>query len=307
MGDWSWKPHVPAAEKRAKAERAVKKAQKDGKAMSPVVLAGRGAIAKTFWGKAWCDNLEAYSDYANRLPRGRSYVRNGSVIDLKIEPGRVLALVMGSSLYKVEIGIAAMPKKQWGALIKDCTGSIASLVELLQGKFSQAVMARLCVPKTGLFPSPKEIRLGCSCPDWASMCKHVAAVLYGVGARLDEQPELLFVLRQVDAADLVAQAAELPAKTKKTPAKAKLLDAAALADVFGIEMATADTAAKRAPGRKRAAPAAKRPKTGAKAQPTTTGAKNAAAGKTTPVSRTISKTARTAASKVSKTRGGKES
>lgn len=277
MSYWGWKPYVPVAEKRAKAERAVKKAKKAGKEMSPIVLAARGAIAKTFWGKAWCDNLEAYSDYENRLPRGRSYARNGSVIDLKIEPGKVLAQVMGSHLYKIEIGIAVVPQKQWETLVKDCTGSIASLVELLQGKFSKAVMERLCVPKTGLFPSPKEIKLDCSCPDWAAMCKHVAAVLYGVGARLDERPELLFTLRGVDAADLVTQAAKLPVKSKKAPAKSKVLDDSALADVFGIEMATEEVAA--APKRKFKAPAVKKHKTTATAKPATTPAKKAATRK----------------------------
>jgi uncharacterized Zn finger protein len=235
-----WKPYVPVAKRRAQAEKAVAKAKKAGQDMQPVVIAGR-TIARTFWGKAWCDNLEAYSDYENRLPRGRTYVRNGSVIDLKIEPGKVRARVVGSSLYQIEIGIAAVPAAHWKSLAKECTGSIASLVELLQGKLSKAVMERICQPKTGLFPAPKDIQLDCSCPDWATMCKHVAAVLYGVGARLDEQPELLFTLRQVDAADLVTQAAELPVKSKKAPPKAKVLDDAELADVFGIEMAaTAD-------------------------------------------------------------------
>jgi uncharacterized Zn finger protein len=235
MSYGNWKPYVPVAKRRAQAEKAVTKAKKAGQDMRPVRIEGR-AIAKTFWGKAWCDNLEAYSDFENRLPRGRAYARNGAVIDLKIEPGKVCALVAGSSLYKIEIGIAAVPDAYWKSLAKECTGSIASLVELLQGKLSKAVMERICQPKTGLFPAPKDIQLDCSCPDWATMCKHVAAVLYGVGARLDAQPELLFTLRQVDANDLVAQAAELPVKSRKTPARGKVLDDSQLADVFGIEM-----------------------------------------------------------------------
>jgi len=239
-----WKPYVPVAKRRAQAQKAVAKTKKSGPGMQPVVIAGR-VIAKTFWGKAWCDNLEAYSDYENRLPRGRSYVRNGSVIDLKIAPGKVTARVMGSSLYQIEIGITAVPAAHWKSLARECTGSIASLVELLQGKLSKAVMGRICQPKTGLFPAPKDIHLDCSCPDWATMCKHVAAVMYGVGARLDEQPELLFTLRQVDACDLVAQAAALPVKTTQVPLKSKLLDAAGLADVFGIEMALSDPAARK--------------------------------------------------------------
>jgi len=238
MSYGNWKPYVPVARRRAQAEKAVAKAKKGGQHMAPVVIDGR-TIARTFWGKAWCDNLEAYSDFENRLPRGRAYVRNGSVIDLKIEPGKVRARVMGSSLYQVEIDIAAVPRAHWKSLAKECTGSIASLVELLQGKLSKAVMQRICQPKAGLFPAPKDIQFDCSCPDWATMCKHVAAVLYGVGARLDGQPELLFALRQVDAGDLVAQAATLPGTTKRAQPHGKVLDDALLGDVFGIEMAAA--------------------------------------------------------------------
>ncbi len=248
MSNWSWAPYVPVAQRREKAQKATQEAIKSGKNYEPVVIEGR-TIAKTFWGKAWCDNLEAYSDYENRLPRGRSYARNGSVIDLKIEPGKIIAQVMGSHLYKVEIAINALSASRWNALVKECTGSVASLIELLQGKFSKSVMERLCAKNTGLFPSPNEIRLACSCPDWASLCKHLAAVLYGVGARLDEKPELLFVLRQVDANDLLsAQVAEIP-QTKKAATKAKVLDESALADVFGFEIestmpATAEPAKK---------------------------------------------------------------
>lgn len=233
-----WKTYVPVAKQREQAEKAAAKARKDGKNIQPIRIEGR-VIAKTFWGKAWCKNLEAYSDFENRLPRGRTYVRNGSVIDLQIEPGKVRALVVGSSLYQIDIDISAIPSSHWHSLTKECTGSIASLVDLLQGKFSQAVMERICQPKTGLFPAPKDIQLNCSCPDWATMCKHVAAVLYGVGAQLDAKPELLFTLRQVDANDMVTQAAEASIKTRKAPARGKVLDDSQLADVFGIEMDTA--------------------------------------------------------------------
>lgn len=235
MSYGSWKRYVPVAARRAQAEKAITKAKKTGQEMRPVHIDGR-VIAKTFWGKAWCDNLEAYSDFESRLPRGRTYVRNGSVIDLRIEPGKVRALVMGSSLYQVEIGISAVPAAHWQSLTRECTGSIASLVELLQGRLSTTVMERICRPATGLFPAPKDIQLACSCPDWATMCKHVAAVLYGVGARLDAQPELVFTLRQVQASELVTQAAQPPVKTRKAPARSKVLDDAELADVFGIEL-----------------------------------------------------------------------
>lgn len=253
MSDYGWAPYVSVAERRAKAQRAAARARKSGANHSPIE-AYRGAVAKTFWGKAWSDNLERYSDYANRLPRGRSYVRNGSVIDLKITAGEVNAQVMGSSLYRVDVQVAAVAAPQWQAIGKDCTGTIDSLVELLQGKLSTAVMQRICTPRTGLFPAPKEISFRCSCPDSAFMCKHIAAVLYGVAARLDRSPELLFVLRQVEARDLVSQARVGEPLAKKGLTAGKRLDTAELADVFGLEM---DTGEVRAAPAKRAGAAKK--------------------------------------------------
>jgi uncharacterized Zn finger protein len=250
MSFYGWKPYVSAAERRKKAEKAAARAKKAGANLSPVT-ASRGAIAKTFWGKAWCDNLERYSDYANRLPRGRTYVRNGSVIDLKVTEGEVQAQVVGSSLYKVAVSVIAVPGKRWQSISADCAGSIDSLVELLQGRLSKAVMERICTPNTGLFPAPQEIQFSCSCPDWASMCKHVAAVLYGVGARLDEQPELIFTLRRVDAQDLVTQAGAGLPKSRQGPTAGKVLDDALLADVFGIEMADVTPATKPATPRRK--------------------------------------------------------
>jgi uncharacterized Zn finger protein len=239
---FEWKPYVSAAERRRKAERHAAGLKKQGHKLSPVI-ASRGAIARTFWGKSWCVNLEGYSDYSNRLPRGRTYCRNGSVIDLNISAGAVAAQVMGSSLYQIRMTISDVPQPHWHAIGTECSASIDSLVELLQGRLSQSVMERICRKGVGLFPSPKEIKFQCSCPDWAAMCKHVAAVFYGIGARLDTQPELLFLLRNVDAKDLVARAeAEPPLSSKKALKGARLLEASQLADVFGIEMAVVGVA-----------------------------------------------------------------
>src|SRR5450830_512474 len=153
---FQWKPYVSVAERRKKAERAAARHQKKtGQTLSPVTAA-RGAIAKTFWGKAWCDNLERYSDYSNRLPRGRSYVRNGSVIDLRIASGEVTALVSGSSIYTVRAQVEPVPKTRWNAILSDCAGAIDSLVEVLQGRFAKGVMERICRQGEGLFPAPKE-------------------------------------------------------------------------------------------------------------------------------------------------------
>ena len=232
---FGWKPYVSVDQRRKKAEREMAKLRKEGHPHSPVTIQGR-QIGTTFWGKAWCDNLESYSDFANRLPRGRTYVRNGSVVDLQVNGGEIRALVMGSELYKVTVKVSPIPKAHWSAICKDCSDSIDSLVELLQGRLSKAVMERVCQQKTGLFPAPTEISLSCSCPDWADMCKHVAAVLYGIGARLDERPELAFTLRAVDHAELIVRAAKGRTLSTKTPASAKVLDGDDLSVLFGLEM-----------------------------------------------------------------------
>jgi len=238
---YDFKPYVPVAERRRRATDELKKLAKKGHVVSPVVIEGR-EIARTFWGRAWCDNLERYRDYDSRLPRGRSYVRNGSVVDLQLGPGKVEARVSGSRLYEVVVTVAPLAKARWASIRADCAGGVDSLVELLQGRFSQAVMERLCRQDTGLFPAPKEIQFSCSCPDWASMCKHVAAVLYGVGSRLDERPELLFALREVDEKDLIASAAAAP-MSAKTPAEGKRLAEGDLSALFGLDLAEAGAGA----------------------------------------------------------------
>jgi uncharacterized Zn finger protein len=249
---FQWRPYVSMAERRRKAEREMARLHKKGHNASPVVIGGR-TIAATFWGKAWCDNLERYSDFANRLPRGRTYVRNGSVCDLQIAPGEVKALVSGSQLYKVAVRVKPVPKQRWTAICKDCAGAIDSLVELLQGRFSKGVMERICQQRTGLFPAPAEIEMTCSCPDWATMCKHVAAVLYGVGARLDVAPELLFKLRQVDESQLIARAGKALPLSAKAPSAGRVLGEKGLSELFGIEMAEAAQASKKPVGKERQA------------------------------------------------------
>jgi uncharacterized Zn finger protein len=236
MGYYEWRPYVSVAVRRRKAEKKLAQLRKKGQSIDPVRIEGR-TIARSFWGKSWCTNLERYSDFASRLPRGRTYVRNGSVVDLQIAKGEVRALVSGSELYTVSIDVAPVAATRWKAVCRDCAGSIDSLVELLQGRLSKGVMDRVCREGDGLFPAPEEIELSCSCPDWADMCKHVAAVLYGLGARLDERPELLFALRGVDATELLARAGQdLPLKGA-APDATKVLEDGDVAALFGLEMA----------------------------------------------------------------------
>ena len=198
-GYFGWQPYVSVADKRANAQRELAKLRKQRKTIAPVSIEGR-KIANSFWGKSWCENLERYSDFAYRLPRGRSYLRNGAVLDLQVTKGKVTAIVVGSELYKIKVNIAPLSAARWKAICKDCAGSVDSMIELLQGRFEKSVMNRVSREGDGLFPAPDEIKLSCNCPDWADMCKHVAAALYGIGARLDDNPQLLFLLRGVDAA-----------------------------------------------------------------------------------------------------------
>jgi uncharacterized Zn finger protein len=232
---YGWGRYVSVAERKQRAAREVKKLERRGRPASPVTIVGR-TIATTFWGKAWCDNLERYSDFANRLPRGRSYVRNGFVIDLDIVGGGVKALVCGSRIYKVALQVTPVTKARWRSICQDCAGGIDSLVELLQGRFSKGVMERVCLQKTGLFPSPDEIEFSCSCPDWATMCKHVAAVLYGIGARLDKQPELLFKLHRVDQNELIAKAGSGFPLSRKQPNAERILGRDDLSELFELDL-----------------------------------------------------------------------
>jgi uncharacterized Zn finger protein len=251
-----WSPYVPVAERKAKARKMMDKLRKQGVDIQPVeAIAGR-VIARSFWGKGWCDHLDSFGDYANRLPRGKTYVRNGSVCHLAIGKGKVDAIVSGSSLYSVDIRIAPLAAADWAALKKQCTGRIGSLLELLQGRLSEEIMGIVTDRNKGLFPKPKQITYQCNCPDWAGMCKHIAAVIHGIGARLDDKPELLFLLRGVDHEELIAaDAAAAVAVSGKgaTRTRRRTLAGDSFGDVFGVELEQADEAPP--PPRKKAAAA----------------------------------------------------
>jgi uncharacterized Zn finger protein len=222
--------YVSVAERRAKALKQARKLEKRGRTLDAVTVTGQ-RIASSFWGKAWCKNLESYMDFSNRLPRGRTYLRSGAVVDLRIGAGQIDALVAGSSLYEVSVRIEKLARRRWTAVIKRCAGHIDSVVGLLQGRLSDAVLEALVDRRAGLFPAPKEIDFTCSCPDSAFLCKHIAAVLYGVGARLDKKPELFFTLRSVALEELVTKSA----LHRAAPAK-EALDGDSLEGIFGIEL-----------------------------------------------------------------------
>lgn len=199
-------PNSSELKKNAKASQS--KAIKKGTAVNPIIVQGR-KIVQNWWGCAWCENLEKYADYENRLDRGKRYVRAGTVIDLKIERGKVAARVQGSrkTPYKVEIRISPLSEEKCQSIISKCNKKLRNLEALMSGNFPEE-MAELFKEKGGLFPSPNEISFNCSCPDWALMCKHVAAALYGVGVRLDEEPMLFFTLRGIEMEHFIDVALE---------------------------------------------------------------------------------------------------
>jgi uncharacterized Zn finger protein len=237
-GGWDYyPPYVSVGNKRAHGMLALAKLLKKSKRTAePVAITGRKRqLATTFWGKAWCDNLERYADFANRLPRGRAYLRNGSVLDLAVAEGRIEAYVAGGELYRVTIGIAPLSKTRWRRVVARCTGRIGSLVGLLRGELSDDVLAVMTHAKDGLFPEPREMTLDCSCPDQAALCKHIAAVLYGVGIRLDARPELFFTLRRVEQAELLSSATA-GAVSQRRPIAGKRIAHDQLSTVFGIDL-----------------------------------------------------------------------
>jgi uncharacterized Zn finger protein len=232
-----WAPYVPVAKRREKAAKKMQQLKKKGQSIQPITIQGR-TITRTFWGKAWCSHIESFSDYDNRLPRGRTYVRSGSVCHLEINEGQVKAMVSGSSLYHISIGIKPLVLEKWLTLKNTCMGKISSLLDLLSGKLSTGVMDVVCHPQNGLFPLSHDLTFDCSCPDWASMCKHVAAVLYGVGSRLDADPAQLFKLRGVNFEELIDVNQAVLEVTSTQSGRRKRLEDNAFTDLFNFEKTT---------------------------------------------------------------------
>ncbi|MFK7824532.1 MAG: SWIM zinc finger family protein [Oligoflexales bacterium] len=201
-------PYVSVADRKAKAAKMVAKLKKKDKKVAPVVVKSRIKIAHSFWGQAWCKHIETYRDMAYRLERGRSYVRSGAVVDLRISKKKVVAKVSGSELYKVSIDFESLTKPSFNRIVSKCSGEIDSLVDLLNGKLPSNVSKTITDPKSGLFPQSGEIKFNCNCPDYADCCKHVAATLYGIGVHFDEDPMLFFLLRGQDPKELIAEASK---------------------------------------------------------------------------------------------------
>lgn len=305
-GYYGFRPYVSVAERKARNKKEMAKLEKQGRKIRPIEIEGR-KIARTFWGQAWCDHLESFSDFSNRLPRGRSYVRNGSVCHLDIAKGHVEAMVSGSELYNVTVEISTLPKKKWTGLKTQCMGQIGSLLELLSGELSDNLMKVVTDRSEGLFPLPGEIEFSCDCPDWASMCKHIAAVFYGVGARLDHSPGLLFELRGVEVEELIEADAESALDTNLQSPGGKQLDSDELSDIFGIDMApsleTPSPNTKKSKTSKSAKKKATKKKSAKKKASKKKAAKKNASKKKTIKKKSVKKTSQPSASKKKKAKG----
>jgi uncharacterized Zn finger protein len=228
----AWFQYESTFEKKQRMERELRKRAAQGEVLTPLELsANKRKIAGTFWGRSWCQHIESYRDYENRLPRARSYLRQGSVFNLEVEQGKIRAQVAGSTLYDVEITIKPIEKKAWAGIQQACAGQVGSLLDLLGGQLGSGVMAVISDKERGLFPSPREIRFNCSCPDYASLCKHSGAVLYGVAVKFDADPALFFRLRGVDPSELLASGAD----QTLSPAAEAALDGEDLSALFGID------------------------------------------------------------------------
>lgn len=227
-----WPAYVPVAEKQAQAAKQMERLKKKGVLIKPIEKSR--TISSTFWGKAWSSHMESFCDCDSRLPRGRTYVRNGSVCHLEISTGHIKAMVAGSSVYEINIKIKPLVETKWQAIKNTCTGQISSLLDLLSGKLSSGVMDIVCHPEEGLFPLSHELTLHCDCPDGAIMCKHVAASLYGVSSRLDASPEQLFTLRGVNFEELMDVNQAVLGVTK-SKGKRKRLDDTAVSDLFNLD------------------------------------------------------------------------
>ena len=230
-----WWSYQDVEEQKKRVQREIAKRKKRGQKFEVLEAPpGKNKLSTTFWGQAWCRNLESYQDYESRLPRGRSYLRQGNVYNLEIKPGKLSAVVAGSELYDTSITIKPLPKEQWQQIVESSAGQVGSMLDLLAGKLGDGLMKVLTDQDGGLFPKPKEIRFNCSCPDHADMCKHVSAVLYGVGVMLDTKPELLFTLRGVDQAELLSNASS--AAITDLSSSTGDLAGADLSAIFGIDL-----------------------------------------------------------------------
>ncbi len=200
--------------------------QAEGEELHPVVGCSR-ALARHFWGKAWMRQLARCESGGYALAPGRSLLRHGCVLDVRLAPGLIRARVGAQRLEEVELRLAPLDAERQEELVQLCQGRIDSLVSLMEGRVDEAVLAPLCDPERGLLPQPADWSMSCTCADWSEPCPHAAAAIYAAGILIDAEPALLFSLRSFDPSSLLQPADQ---------AATADFDAAGLGQLFGIEL-----------------------------------------------------------------------
>ncbi|TDD18652.1 hypothetical protein E1218_25585, partial [Kribbella turkmenica] len=166
----------------------------------------RRPFGATWWGRAWLEALEQRARLdPNRLSRGRSYARRGSVLDLTVSPGEVEAFVQGSRVtpYQVTVRIRAFTTAEWDAVLDVVSAQIGRVAALLDGELPPEVVDDVHAAGLDLLPGAGEVLTNCSCPDFAVPCKHSAAVCYLIADALDDDPFALLLLRGRPRDDLL--------------------------------------------------------------------------------------------------------
>ena len=212
----------------------------------------RGGFGESWWAKRWIRVLEDF-DIGARLSRGRSYARNGQVLSIAIEKGRVTAKVQGSrpKPYDIAIEVKTLADAEWARVIDALGRQAIFAAKLMAGEMPQDIEPLFTEVGLSLFPAALEdLKTGCSCPDWSNPCKHIAAAYYLLGEEFDRDPFLIFALRGMSREALLAR---LGTTSAKKEAKVDLPSTAArpaeplsaLVDVFwnGVSAQTPEPAA----------------------------------------------------------------
>lgn len=229
MCEEDYTPRMPVARLATLAAERLRELQSNGAELCPVVNKSR-KLATNYWGAAWMRHLARCEAGGLNLAPGRSLLRHGSVLDLRLSQGKIAALVSADELYEVELSITPLDDERLEHLKKACYGNIASCVALLEGKVDADVLNMLCADETGVLPEPADWHMYCSCTDWSEPCAHAAAAVYAAGCLIDAEPGLLFTLRGIDVSAL------LPSEQPLQLASDASFDAAALSATFGIDI-----------------------------------------------------------------------
>ena len=160
-------------------------------------------ITKTWWGEKWLDALKGV-DYANRIGRGKTYANTGRVYDIIINDNLALAKVKGNyqSFYNVSVEFKQFSQSEKNTIIKAIYENPTVMSALLNRKLPREVYDLLKSQNVNVFPtSHRDLNTDCNCPDYATICKHIAGLVYMIALEIDKDPFLIFKLRGLDLLD----------------------------------------------------------------------------------------------------------